>query len=262
MPTKATPSVPAVVHELPVTAPTTRADRRRRRRRRSPARSSAIAVGHDRGDRAGHVPGADQRPDGEEDEDRPHRRRAPRRSPRRGARRRCSRSCSATSPANTALVNSATWSGPSAASIPNRTIVSVEQHDQRRRPGSSASRRLGCPGVAWRPGSPSARTPSDIAASPSVASTDDSGDVLRIAVRGRRRRGRCGPRRAGRRRRAPRSTPITQRTRVCVDACAASYTGSRSSGQVMQCPPPRPLPSSKPAISITSTPAWRILAIV
>ena len=30
----------------------------------------------------------------------------------------------------------------------------------------------------------------------------------------------------------------------------ASYSGSRSSGQVMQWPPPRPLPSSKPSISI------------
>ena len=40
------------------------------------------------------------------------------------------------------------------------------------------------------------------------------------------------------------------------------YTGSRRSGQVIQCPPPRPLPSSKPAISITSTPAARIFEIV
>ncbi len=37
---------------------------------------------------------------------------------------------------------------------------------------------------------------------------------------------------------------------------------SRWIGQVMQCPPPRPLPSSKPAISTTSTPAWRIFEIV
>ena len=40
------------------------------------------------------------------------------------------------------------------------------------------------------------------------------------------------------------------------------HTGSRRSGHVMQWPPPRPLPSSNPAISITSTPASRILAIV
>lgn len=39
-------------------------------------------------------------------------------------------------------------------------------------------------------------------------------------------------------------------------------TASRWIGQVMQCPPPRPLPSSKPAMAITSTPAWRILAMV
>jgi hypothetical protein len=40
------------------------------------------------------------------------------------------------------------------------------------------------------------------------------------------------------------------------------HTGSRTSGQVMQWPPPRPLPSSKPSIVITSTPASRIFAIV
>ena len=38
--------------------------------------------------------------------------------------------------------------------------------------------------------------------------------------------------------------------------------GSRSTGQVMQWPPPRPLPSSNPSIVMTSTPASRILEIV
>ena len=33
-------------------------------------------------------------------------------------------------------------------------------------------------------------------------------------------------------------------------------------GQVMQCPPPRPLPSSPPSIVTTSTPASRIFEIV
>ena len=73
MPMKATPSVPAVVHELPVTAPTTAqisgdgGVEDRRLEDRDP-------VGHDGRDRAGHVPGADQRPDGQEDEERAHRR--------------------------------------------------------------------------------------------------------------------------------------------------------------------------------------------
>ena len=55
-----------------------------------------------------------------------------------------------------------------------------------------------------------------------------------------------------RRRRARRSPAL----------CGVHQIGSRCSGQVMQWPPPRPLPSSKPSISITSTPAWRILPIV
>src|SRR6185295_19020353 len=38
--------------------------------------------------------------------------------------------------------------------------------------------------------------------------------------------------------------------------------GSRTIGHVIQCPPPRPLPSSNPSISITSTPASRIFEIV
>ena len=62
----------AVVHELPVTRPTSAADRRavaevEQRRAEQPE-----AVVDDRRDRAGHVPGADQRADGEQDEDRPH----------------------------------------------------------------------------------------------------------------------------------------------------------------------------------------------
>ena len=40
------------------------------------------------------------------------------------------------------------------------------------------------------------------------------------------------------------------------------HTGSRVKGHVMQCPPPRPFPSSNPSIVMTSTPASRILAIV
>ena len=38
--------------------------------------------------------------------------------------------------------------------------------------------------------------------------------------------------------------------------------GSRSSGQVMQWPPPRPRPSSEPSISMTLTPASRIIELV
>ena len=56
--------------------------------------------------------------------------------------------------------------------------------------------------------------------------------------------------------------PNSQRSAVDCIIVVVTYSGSRSSGQVMQWPPPRPLPSSKPSISITSTPAWRILAIV
>ena len=72
MPTNATPSVPAVVHELPVTMPDDGADRRGRqvedRRVEQPD-----AVVDDGRDRAGHVPRADQRADREQDEDRAHR---------------------------------------------------------------------------------------------------------------------------------------------------------------------------------------------
>ena len=39
-------------------------------------------------------------------------------------------------------------------------------------------------------------------------------------------------------------------------------TGSRMIGQVMQCPPPRPRPSSAPTIVITSTPALRSSVLV
>src|SRR5678815_607290 len=47
-----------------------------------------------------------------------------------------------------------------------------------------------------------------------------------------------------------------------VHAGALPQIGSRTTGQVMQCPPPRPLPSSKPSIVTTSTPASRIFEIV
>ena len=70
--TNATPSVAAVVHELPIVEADQAADRPRSRveERRL---QHAQAVVHDRGDRSRHVPGADQRADREQDEDRPHR---------------------------------------------------------------------------------------------------------------------------------------------------------------------------------------------
>src|SRR5579875_651441 len=42
----------------------------------------------------------------------------------------------------------------------------------------------------------------------------------------------------------------------------AQNAGSRSSGQVMQCEPPRPRPSSKPSIVMTSIPAMRRAVLV
>ena len=91
IPTNATPSVPAVVHELPVTIPTI-AQIAAVARKKTFGLSSRIAVVDDGRDRARHVPRADQRADREQDEDRAHRRRdaADRRV---GDRRRpCSRS--------------------------------------------------------------------------------------------------------------------------------------------------------------------------
>ena len=44
--------------------------------------------------------------------------------------------------------------------------------------------------------------------------------------------------------------------------CGYQNAGSRSIGQVMQWPPPRPLPSSNPSIVITSTPALRSAVFV
>src|SRR3712207_3651418 len=43
---------------------------------------------------------------------------------------------------------------------------------------------------------------------------------------------------------------------------AQTSTGSRMIGHVMQCPPPRPRPSSAPTIVITSTPALRSTVLV
>jgi len=40
------------------------------------------------------------------------------------------------------------------------------------------------------------------------------------------------------------------------------YAGSREIGQVMQCPPPRPRPSSAPRTVITSIPALRSKVLV
>ena len=45
-------------------------------------------------------------------------------------------------------------------------------------------------------------------------------------------------------------------------ALAQKSTGSRMMGQVMQCPPPRPRPSSAPTMVITSTPALRSRVLV
>ena len=73
-PTKATPSVPAVVHELPVTMPT-RAQIAAVATKKMLGLQQPDPVVDDGRDRAGHVPGADQRADREQDEDRSHRRR-------------------------------------------------------------------------------------------------------------------------------------------------------------------------------------------
>ena len=72
MPTNATPSVPAVVHELPGHHAHEGADRGGGEV--EPARADQPdAVVDDGGDGSGHVPGADQRADREQDEHRPHR---------------------------------------------------------------------------------------------------------------------------------------------------------------------------------------------
>ena len=46
------------------------------------------------------------------------------------------------------------------------------------------------------------------------------------------------------------------------DRWSGGQTGSRSSGQVMQWPPPRPLPTSEPSRVMTSTPAFRNSVLV
>ena len=72
IPTNATPSVPAVVHELPVTIPTI-AQIAAVARKKIARIEQPDAVVDDRRDRARHVPGPDQRADGEQDEDRAER---------------------------------------------------------------------------------------------------------------------------------------------------------------------------------------------
>ena len=82
IPTNATPSVPAVVHELPVTIPTI-AQIAAVAKKKIVRVEQLDAVVDDRRDRAGHVPGADQRADGEQDEDRARPPSSPRRPPPR-----------------------------------------------------------------------------------------------------------------------------------------------------------------------------------
>ena len=72
IPTNATPSVPTVVQELPVTIPT-RAQTTAAVEVEPGRADQPDAVVDDGGDGPGHVPGADQRADGEQDEDRPDR---------------------------------------------------------------------------------------------------------------------------------------------------------------------------------------------
>ena len=72
IPTNATPSVPAVVHELPVTMPTT-AQIAAVATKKIARVEQPDAVVDDGRDRAGHVPRADQRADCQQDEDRAHR---------------------------------------------------------------------------------------------------------------------------------------------------------------------------------------------
>ncbi len=52
-----------------------------------------------------------------------------------------------------------------------------------------------------------------------------------------------------------RAAPVVRRA-------ASQSSGSRAMGHVMQCPPPRPRPSSAPTIVTTSTPARRSAALV
>ena len=166
----------------------------------------------------------------------------------------------ATSPATTALVSSATWSGPLVASVPKRAIVSAsspisgderdERVEERRRRASGLGRR----GVVVqdRASSQSCRRPR----------SDLSDDAER-----RRRRGRLAVlRRAAGEREQPddrgRDAGARRPSAAVRPWQLLPQIGSRTTGQVMQCPPPRPLPSSKPSIVTTSTPASRIFAIV
>ena len=114
----------------------------------------ARAVVDDGRDRARHVPGADERT-------RPRAGCRSRPSPTRRRRRRPGSpdaaapwpSRSASSPTTTALINSATWSGPPVASVPNSSTVVEIMHDehadreQRLRERRGARRALGRPRV-------------------------------------------------------------------------------------------------------------------
>ena len=251
MPTKATPRVPAVVHELPVTMPTSGADGGRGEV--EPARADQPdAVVDDGRDGAGHVPGADQGADGEQDEHRAHR-------GRHAADGRVG---------------------------DRRDRVAVLEGDQARERRAEQQRDLERPvgGARCRTARSSARA--GRSGRRSAAARRAGWAVVgaaRSGVRGRHG-GLSGPRRRSRGRRAtptsspwwcssPRaqasrpttSTSRQRRRRSSGLRCSSSlppHSGSRSSGQVMQCPPPRPLPSSKPSIVMTSTPASRIFAIV
>ena len=123
MPTKATPSVPAVVHELPVTAPTTA---------QMIATATKKIVGFRRwrpyDTTVGMVPERFQAPIKAPTASRMNT--APRAvvTPPIAASRTDATVypfLKATRPAKTALVRSAIWSGPFAASTPNSTIVSA-----------------------------------------------------------------------------------------------------------------------------------------
>ena len=164
----------------------------------------------------------------------------------------------ATRAATTALVKSATWSGPPVASVPNRAMVSAMRKISATT-GMSASSRLGSRGVLGRGG---------------LGSGVGCGRARR-AARHRAARpitmaaalGRCSWRPATPRARVT-SAMIAATIRMRHDPAHPAFhrlppqIGSRTTGQVMQCPPPRPLPSSNPSIVTTSTPASRIFAIV
>ncbi len=57
-------------------------------------------------------------------------------------------------------------------------------------------------------------------------------------------------------------TPAKIEVSPAENAFGQKSMASRISGQVMQCPPPRPRPSSAPTIVMTSTPALRSIEFV